>query len=164
VGYTNDSSAASNNSVLITGTNSLWSNSGAVMIGNVGSDNSLTISNGGHVMVSGTSGTSNNWLSIGENAGANSNTVTVTGSNSQLTVAGWLEVGWGSNTGNKMLISDGGLVSDSNGYIGYTNGSSNNSVLVTGSNSIWTNEELQQSRGLQRRRGPHFLPARGTRQ
>ena len=133
-GYIGTYYQSSNNSVVVSGANSLWSNSGEVMIGNFGSGNSLTISNGGRVVLSG----STNWLAIGENHGANSNTVTVTGSNSQLNVTGWLEVGWGSNTGNQMLISDGGLVSDSNGYIGYTNGSSSNSVAVSTSGT-WSN-------------------------
>ena len=132
IGYTNTSS---NNSVIVTGNNSLWSNAGSVMAGNAGNGNSLTISNGGRVVVSG----STNWLAIGENDGANSNVVTVTGSNSSLSVTGWLEVGWGSNSGNRMVIGDGGSVSDSNAYIGYTNGSSGNSALVTGTGSIWSN-------------------------
>jgi T5SS/PEP-CTERM-associated repeat protein len=135
IGYGADSK---NNSVILSGMNSLWSNAGYLYVGDSGSGNSLTVSNGGEVVVS---GVSNNWLSIGENDGANSNTITVNGSNSQINVAGWLEVGWGSNSGNQMIISNGGLVSDSNGYIGYTNGSSGNSVLVTGTNSSWTNQD-----------------------
>ena len=143
VGYTNPlihtpAYSSSNNSVTVTGSNSLWSNAGSVMVGNAGSGNSVIISNGGRVVVS---GASNNWFAIGENDGAISNAVTVTGSNSSLDVAGWLEVGWGSNSGNSMVIADGGSVSDSNGYIGYTNGCSNNRVLVTGSNSVWTNAD-----------------------
>jgi T5SS/PEP-CTERM-associated repeat protein len=132
VGY---GATASNNQLLVANVGTLLTNSGEFYVGYSGSGNSLTVSNGGKVLVS---GISNNWLSIGENDGANSNTVTVTGSNSQLNVAGWLEVGWGSNTGNQMLISDGGLVSDSNGYIGYTNGSSSNSVAVSTSGT-WSN-------------------------
>ncbi|MFZ0615531.1 MAG: hypothetical protein WAN16_03665, partial [Chthoniobacterales bacterium] len=113
-----------------------WSNSGYVNVGKSGSGNSLVISNGGNVIVY---GVTNNWFSVGENDGANDNTLIVTGTNSSLAVSGWLEVGWGSNSGNSMIISNGGSVADLQGYIGYTNGSSNNSVLVTGEGSIWSN-------------------------
>jgi T5SS/PEP-CTERM-associated repeat protein len=38
-----------------------------------------------------------------------------------------------------MLVSNGGTVTDANGYIGFDASSSNNSVLVTGSGSFWMN-------------------------
>jgi T5SS/PEP-CTERM-associated repeat protein/autotransporter-associated beta strand protein len=49
IGYTNTSS---NNSVLVTGTDSLWTNSGGLVVGNSGSGNSLTIADGGTVAAS----------------------------------------------------------------------------------------------------------------
>jgi len=131
VGY---GAAASNNQLLVANAGTLLTNSGEFYVGYSGSGNSLTVSNGGRVVVSGSA----NWLAIGENDGANSNTVTVTGSNSQLNVEGWLEVGWGTNSGNQMTIAAGALVSDSNGYIGYTNGSSSNSVTIS-SGGTWSN-------------------------
>jgi len=131
VGY---GAAASNNQLLVANAGTLLTNSGEFYVGYSGSGNSLTISNGARVVVSGFA----NWLAIGENDGANSNTVTVTGSNSQLNVEGWLEVGWGTNSGNQMTIAAGALVSDSNGYIGYTNGSSSNSVTIS-SGGTWSN-------------------------
>jgi T5SS/PEP-CTERM-associated repeat protein len=135
VGY---DASASNNQLLIANAGTIITNAAAFYVGYSGSGNSLTISNGGRVIVS---GLSNNWLAIGENDGANSNSLTVTGSNSSLYVNGWLEVGWGSNSANRMVIAQGGSVSDSNGFIGYTNGSDRNNALITGTNSTWSNTE-----------------------
>jgi len=134
VGY---DTTASNNQLLVANTGTILTNAAAFYVGYSGSGNSLTVSNGGRVIVSGSS----NWLAIGENSGANSNSVTVTGSNSSLNVDGWLEVGWGTNSGNRMVIADGGSVTDSNGYIGYTNGSYGNSAYITGTNSSWSNAD-----------------------
>jgi T5SS/PEP-CTERM-associated repeat protein len=134
VGY---DATASNNRLLVANAGTILTNSAAFYVGYSGSGNSLTVSNGGRVIVSGSS----NWLAIGENSGANSNSVTVTGSNSSLNVDGWLEVGWGTNSGNRMVIADGGSVSDSNGFIGYTNGSYGNSAMIIGTNSTWSNAE-----------------------
>jgi len=44
----------------------------------------------------------------------------------------------GSNTsGNALLIQDGGVLSNGNGYIGYTTDGSNNSVRISGTGSVW---------------------------
>jgi fibronectin-binding autotransporter adhesin len=42
-------------------------------------------------------------------------------------------------SGNSMVISNGGSVNDSNGFIGFGLNSSNNSVLVIGYTSLWSN-------------------------
>ena len=135
-GYIGYNASSSNNLLMVNG--GTWRNSGYVYVGNSGSGNSLVISNEAKVIVS---GVTNNWFAVGENDGANDNTLIVTGTNSSLAVNGWLEVSWGSNSGNSMMISNGGSVTDQQGYVGYTNGSSSNSVTVTGSNSLWSNSE-----------------------
>jgi T5SS/PEP-CTERM-associated repeat protein len=50
VGY--DSSSSSNNSVLVTGSGSVWSNQGGLYVGYSGVSNTLTIANGGSVIAS----------------------------------------------------------------------------------------------------------------
>ena len=122
IGYTTTSS---NNSVLVTGVGSLWSNSAALLVGNQGSGNSLVISNGGKVAnVSGEIGSSNT---------SSNNSVLVTGTGSLWTNGST----WTGNkgSGNSLVISNGAVVRDTFAYIGFATNSSNNSVLVTGSNS-----------------------------
>jgi len=73
IGY-NDT--ASNNRVLVTGSSSIWTNSGDLYIGGSGSGNSLVITNGGTVVVTGSSygieigftGSNNSVLVSGTNA------------------------------------------------------------------------------------------------
>jgi T5SS/PEP-CTERM-associated repeat protein len=123
---------SSNNVVQVTGTNSLWSNVGNLYVGNSGSSNSLVISNAGRV------NDSNAYIGFDVTGNPSNNSVTVTGTNSTWSNSGNLYVGFeGSN--NSMVISNGGKVADGNGYIGHTNTSSNNSVLVTGIGSLWSN-------------------------
>jgi T5SS/PEP-CTERM-associated repeat protein len=127
VGYTTNSS---NNSVLVTGTNSAWTNTGSMSVGESGSGNRLVISNGASVV-----NTSGN---IGNAVTSSSNSVLVTGTNSAWTNTGELRVGFVGSS-NSLVISNGGSVTNQSGFVGYTTNSSNNSVLVTGAGSTWTN-------------------------
>ncbi len=54
------------------------------------------------------------------------------------TNSGSLYVGF-SGSGNSLVITNGGKISDAGGYLGYNSTSSNNSALVTGTGSLWTN-------------------------
>lgn len=121
------------NSVLLTGTGSVWSNSGSLVVGNsVGSiGNSLTISNGGVVTV----GTS---LTVGQNAGANGNTLTVDGSGSTLTASGDIYAGV-SGSSNTINITGGGVMKGATVYVGGASGATHNKLLITGSGSAMTN-------------------------
>jgi T5SS/PEP-CTERM-associated repeat protein len=121
---------SSNNSVLVTGANSAWTNTGNLLVGNSGSSNSLVITTGGRLV------SSNGY--IGSNAVSSNNSVLVTGTNSAWTNTGNLYVGYDGSS-NSLVISSGASVTNQDGYIGYTTNSSNNSVLVTGTNSAWTN-------------------------
>src|SRR5437762_1959387 len=40
-----------------------------------------------------------------------------------------------------LLIQNGGVLSNGNGYVGYAVSSSNNSVLVTGTGSVWQSSD-----------------------
>ncbi len=127
IGY---KSTASNNSVLVTGAGSVWSNN-HVIVGYDGNSNRLTIANGGQVWETGDAG------EIGQYS--DNNSVWVTGTGSVWNISGnnvWVG-DWGNN--NSLTIANGGLVSDISGLIGGSYGFSNNSVLVTGAGSLWTN-------------------------
>jgi autotransporter-associated beta strand protein/T5SS/PEP-CTERM-associated repeat protein len=127
VGY---QSTASNNSALVTGSNSSWTTPGNFTVGYDGAGNSLVIADGGRV--------ANAIGYIGYNSGASNNSVVVTGSNSLWSNSGSMYLGnYGPN--GSLVISNGGTVADNYGWIGYNSGASNNSVVVTGSNSLWTN-------------------------
>jgi len=120
--------SGTNNSVLVTGAGSVWSNGSWLEVGDSGAFNTLTISNGGKVF-NGVFG------DIGASTGANSNTVIVTGSNSAW-YSGDLYVGYHGSS-NTLTIANGGVVTNNTGYIGYYG--TNNSVLVTGAGSVWSN-------------------------
>jgi len=133
-GYIGNSNSASNNTALVTGSNSLWTNSGDFVVGMSGSSNSITITNGGKVV----NGQSGKGGVIGLNASASNNSVIISGSNSLWKSSSSLTVGNGGS-GNLLVISNGGVVNDQFGYIGNSSTGSNNTALVTGSNSLWSN-------------------------
>ena len=122
--------SASNNTVLISGTGSLWSNSANLSVGYDGSGNEVMITNGGRLVVVGLG-------YIGRDADAINNGVTVSGSGSLLT-AGELDVGY-NGTGNSLTIANASRVFNYTGYVGNTSSANNNTVLVTGAGSLWTN-------------------------
>jgi len=185
---------ASNNSALVTGTNSRWTVSG-LEVGFLGNASSLVISNGGQVssdngvligayasgnsvLVSGAGSSLLGSVQLGATGGhyntlvvsnggtivntdpisygdigyfSSNNTVLVTGSGSAWTDSSSIQIGiWSNCSGNRLIISNGGTVTSAGGIIGAGNmmtdppyapppsGDGNNSVLVTGTNSLWT--------------------------
>jgi T5SS/PEP-CTERM-associated repeat protein len=135
IGYSN---SASNNSITVTGSSTLTDSGGNwdLFVGYAGSGNSLVISNASTAIYDGT----NYGAVIGLSNTANNNSVTVDASS--LTINGTnnanLYVGYGG-VSNELTISGGGIVTDTNGYIGFTNGANGNSVLVRDSGTLWTN-------------------------
>ena len=133
-GYIGNNAGASNNSVLVTGAGSLWTNNFIPLyIGNNAAFNSLTIANGGMVYISSSSS-----ATIGNGASASNNAVTVTGPGSLWNISQNLSVGF-SGSSNLLTISNGGMVIDGTGLIGVTASAGNNSVVVTGPGSVWSN-------------------------
>ena len=130
IGFTNTSS---NNSVLVTGADSLWTNRDSIYVGLLGNSNNLVISNGGAVAAS-------DGGYIGANADSFNNRVLVTGADSIWT-NNFLYVGY-EGSSNSLVISNAGTVVNSNGYIGYDSNSTGNTVLVTGTGSLWTNSGI----------------------
>lgn len=124
--------SSSNNSMIVTGTGSIWSNVAQVYIGNNGGGNSLTISDGGRVDFA-------SYLQMGF---TDNNTALVTGSNSVWNLGSSLEVGL-TGKNNQMKVADGAKVYNPDGYIGYFYASGqSNSVVVTGPGSVWSNAGL----------------------
>lgn len=126
IGY---SSTANSNSVLVSGSGSLWNNQGTLTVGVYGSGNSLVITNGGAVYISST-------VMIGRNSTANNNSVLVSGNGSVLSTGYGLYLGRSSS---RVVINDGGAVISSRATIG-NGGGSNNSVVVSGTGSVWNNQ------------------------
>jgi len=132
-GYLGNWSSSSNNTAVVTGSGSVWSNSMGLYVGNNGGGNRLIITNGGTVRASSTT--------LGSGSGGN-NTVLVTGPGSVLTNLTGISVG-GSSPGNQLTISDGAIVYTPYSYIGDSSAaSSNNTVLVTGAGSVWSNSQV----------------------
>jgi T5SS/PEP-CTERM-associated repeat protein len=130
-GYIGFATSGSNNTAIITGTGSIWSNRLGVTVGYQGVGNSLVISNGGAVY--GTQG----GLAIGGTFNTSNNVFTVTGTGSVWRSNFDLYVGYQGNR-NRMTISDGGAVSNATSYVG-NSASVSNIVTVTGSGSVWNN-------------------------
>ena len=138
---------SSNNRAEVTGTGSTWSNNGDLIIGASGLSNSMVISNGATVA----NGQVNYGGIIGLNAGANNNSVLVTETGSSWNNSTNLTIGY-DGSGNSMVVSGGASVvsgivnvegvllnTGGSGVIGLNAGSSNNTVLITGSGSSWNN-------------------------
>ena len=130
-GRLGNADSSSNNSVLVSGSGSVWTNTAQVRVGNSGSGNSLVISNGGEVVILGAG-------VVGSAATSSNNSVLVSGSGSVWTNTSEVDIG-SLGIGNSLVISSSGTVFNSDGYIGKSSGSDNNSVLVTGNGSVWTN-------------------------
>jgi T5SS/PEP-CTERM-associated repeat protein len=112
----------------ISGVTSNWS--GDYCVGSNTFANALLIRNGGVL--------TNAAGYVGYLQTSSSNRVLVAGTNSVWNCANNLQLGV-SGSGNSLVISNGGRVIDSSGFVGANPGSDSNSLLVVGANSIWTN-------------------------
>jgi outer membrane autotransporter protein len=97
------SADAAGNSVLVDGADSVWNNASNLVVGAAGSGNTLDIENGG--LVNSVTGF------VGRIAGSSNNVVTVSGSGSHWNNTGDLIIGSTNGSGNKVRVSDGGMVS-----------------------------------------------------
>ena len=128
---------SSNNSVLVTGPGSVWSNGvntspGELGVGRIGSGNSLIVSNQGVVVSTGNgvvgfdSDSSNNWALVTGPGSVWSNNTTV--------------VGWNGAVNRLVIENQGKVVNSFAGYLGQYSSSRDNSVLVTGAGSVWSSD------------------------
>jgi T5SS/PEP-CTERM-associated repeat protein len=134
---------SSNNSVLVSGSGSVWANQSTLCVGYFTDGNSLTIANGGAVYNASSYvgyaayavGVVPQPMGIGMPTSAN-NSVLVTGSGSVWSNAS-LAVGFRSGFvgGNSLTIANGGRVYSGSGIVGDNGGGS---VLVTGTGSVWS--------------------------
>ncbi len=126
------------NNVTLTGAGTLWTNSSYLYVGRKGAYNNLTISSG--------AGMSTQYAYIGKmwfkNSdqtaySADSNTLTVTGAGSTLSVSAALYVGEaGSN--NSLVVANGGTVTNNAAAIGDATEATSNNATVDGAGSTWT--------------------------
>jgi T5SS/PEP-CTERM-associated repeat protein len=128
---------SSNNAVLLADPNTSWQNSYSVFVGFDGVAGSLTISNGATMSTGGAFTTSHDGA-LGVNADSSNNRALITGKGSFLNIADNMFIGL-NGPSNNLVVNNGGRIMDTTGYIGCNPGSDNNSVLVAGTNSVWTN-------------------------
>ncbi len=129
-GYVGNNFNANNNVAVVTGAGSLWANSSNLYVGNYGNGNQLVASNGG--VVASVNGV------IGNQSGANNNVAVVTGAGTLWTNSSTLYVGY-FGSGNRLVVSNGGVVATTFGSVGRLLGAENNVAVVTGAGSLWTN-------------------------
>jgi T5SS/PEP-CTERM-associated repeat protein/autotransporter-associated beta strand protein len=131
-GYIGHEASAVGNLVTVTGSNSSWINSGDLYVGFAGQSNRLVISNGGYV-------SNVNGFDDGISPADAFNSVLVTGSGSKWQNSGNLTFGLAGHD-NSLVISNGGIVTVGGlSIIGDLSTATNNSVLVTGNNSLLSN-------------------------
>jgi T5SS/PEP-CTERM-associated repeat protein len=123
-------SSSSNNLVVVAGSGSMFSNDNTLVVGDGGANNRFFVTNGGFVR--------NSTVNIGNNGGANSNSVLISGIGSFWTNA--QNIGIGVNGAfNTLTISEGGTLVNGIGNVGANNDATNNLVLITGLGSLWHN-------------------------
>jgi T5SS/PEP-CTERM-associated repeat protein len=130
VGY---SANSFNNQALVTGADSLWTNSVYVFVGDFGYSNSLVISNGG-------------WICddrglLGYNTNSFGNQALVTGAGSVWSNVTAMFVGY-LGPSNCLVIRDGGLVTGYWGLIGEADISSSNNIALVETGGVWRCHEL----------------------
>jgi T5SS/PEP-CTERM-associated repeat protein len=126
-GYVGDSATSSNNMVVVSGTSSLWTNSGSVYVGYTAAANELIITNGGVVF------SPDSYL--GYNSSASNNMALVSGTGSVWSNGGDLVVG-NSGTGNQLILTNGGALFASNLVLGANAGGSGMLTLGGGMVSV----------------------------
>nr|WP_306469684.1 hypothetical protein [Oscillatoria laete-virens] len=129
LGYNSDSRG---NTLEVSGAGTILTNRSNLYVGASGVSNQMTVSGGGTV---------HNFIGyIGDSSAATNNTVLVTGAGSVWSNRSAMYLGNGS-AGNELIISNGGTVYANTSFVGAGSfpGSSNNSVVVTGADSLWSN-------------------------
>jgi autotransporter-associated beta strand protein/T5SS/PEP-CTERM-associated repeat protein len=129
IGY---ESTANNNTAIVTGANSTWSTTGAFIVGNNGTTNSLAVEDGGQVL------TTSQDIQIGFNAGSNNNALTVNGTGSLVSNNATLYVGNNGNN-NSLSVTNGGNLTTFNTRIGGGAASNNNTLTISDAGSVWNN-------------------------
>jgi len=122
-----------NNDAVVTGANSVWTHNSSLVVGSEGSGNRLEILNGGTVLSSDGS--------IGTDVSTVSNSVSISGADSKWTSTGNVNVGV-AGRGHSLVISNQARLRSATANVGYFDTATNNTVLLTGAGSSWTNSGL----------------------
>ena len=121
--------SGSDNLALVTGSGSVWSNDGDLYVGYFSDANQLVLTNGARV--------TNQFGYIGAFASFN-NKVLVNGSTSVWSIiGGYLSLGAQDSDNNQLLVTNGGSVNSLGAYLGNSDTSASNQVVVTGAGSRW---------------------------
>lgn len=129
---------ANHNRVEISGADSRWDNEFTFMVGDGGSHNMLTVSNGATLLTG--SGLTTHETRIGDKPASRSNLVLVTGSDSSWLAMHEVWVG-GHGSGNRLCIENEAIVRVSKDvYVGRNSGSSNNQIKVKSGTLTVTNQ------------------------
>ena len=125
----------SNNSLRVSGSNAFYGNrDGLIAVGTSGSGNTMEVSDG--AVAKGVQ------IMMGYNSSSSNNSLLVTGAGSTLNLTnGTLIVGY-SGSGNSLVVSDGAQLKTKGSYVGIYG--TNNSALVTGAGSLWSNQATVQ--------------------
>ena len=131
---------ANNNTITVTGSNAVVIAGSGIFLGyDVNTNNSLIVSNGAMVTTAGQ-------LVVGSatNSGGGNNQIVISGAGSRFTAQGLLTVGDSTDSNSLTVMGGGTLVTAGGTTIGTSLGSpsyagSNNSVLITGTGSTWSN-------------------------
>jgi fibronectin-binding autotransporter adhesin len=124
--------ASRSNSVTLAGSSSRWWLGDGVLVGDGGSGNRLVVRDGASLITASIS-------YFGDDTTSTNNEAVVTGPGSSWFTADYgLRVGY-EGPNNRLLVSDGGMVTSFDDRIGNDLSSSNNQVLVTGPGSLWNN-------------------------
>ncbi len=131
-GRLGEGAGSSNNVVIITGTGSQWKTANFLAIGDSGLGNSMIISNGGQVINAGT------FTRLGLNAASVGNSLAVDGAGSQLVATNAASFTVGNvGTFQSVTVKNAGQIMSLGVSVGAGVGSSNNTIIVTGTNSSW---------------------------
>lgn len=131
-GVVGNASTATDNSVLVSGPGSTWSNTSRFFLGATGSYNQVTITNGGRLFVQ---GGGNNF--IGRTTASGNNSLDISGTNSSFFLNGDLRLGPGAS--NRIVVANGAQVTSTAHLILGDTGSASghNTAIITGSNSVY---------------------------
>jgi len=118
--------SASGNMATVSGDGSVWHNGAQLAVGLYGSDNTLTITDGGNI--------TSKYGFLGKYVGSSNNYVRLAGSGSEWEVDEFIDIG-SYGAGNKLEILDGGRITSGSGSVGSY--SDHNHMLVSGEGSEW---------------------------
>jgi T5SS/PEP-CTERM-associated repeat protein len=130
-GRMGEGAGSSNNVVVITGAGSQWKTANFLGIGDSGLGNTMIISNGGQMINLGT------FTRLGLNATSVGNSLFVDGAGSQLSATNAVFIVGNSGTLQSVTVKNAGQIMSLGVNVGAGVGSSNNTILVTGTNSSW---------------------------